>query len=332
MAAIKTTGRVLEDGGVSFDYASLGIEIVTRFVHLLEGVIIIAAGILVIRFLRRYFRKIEVAHENQRMALNLLEKITSGFLIVVTATLALKVIGLDLTLLISAVTLGLSFGLKDIIKNYVSGVLILFKSPFTIGDIVKIKSYIGRVEKIDFQSTTLKTFDKKEVTVYNKDVLTQSIVNFSKEDLRRIEIGVTLGHGTDVKRALLIFDSILNGNENIQKNPHYSVVFNKFSADGIKLMLRFWVKKPINILKIRSEMALQIQEAFDEAELFSPYSRTVQFGQDIGMTESRKGRLQAFYSQPALAAIAAQTNGALNLAITAVPEEQLIDKEEPEVE
>src|SRR3989338_4413632 len=169
---LNTSGRVLQDGGVGLDYGELALGIGLRFVHLIEGVIVIVAGIFIMRYARSYIKKIQVEHETQRMALNLLEKITSGFLVVVTFTLALKVIGLDITLIIGALTLGLSFGLKDIIRNYVSGILILFKSPFSIGDVVKIRSFTGKVERIDFQSTTLKTFDRKEVTIYNRDVLT----------------------------------------------------------------------------------------------------------------------------------------------------------------
>ena len=123
---------------------------------------------------------------------NLLEKITSGFIIVVAVTLALKVIGLDMTLLISVAILGLSYGLQDIIKNYVAGILILFKAPFKIGDVVKIRDFIGRVNKMDFQSTTLETFDNRHITIYNSDVMTQSIVNYSNNTMRRLDFDVTV--------------------------------------------------------------------------------------------------------------------------------------------
>jgi len=326
---ISGDGQILEDGGIGFDLQDLFWEIATRFLHLVEGVIVIIIGIFVIRYARRYIQKIHTSDETQRMALNLVEKLVSGFLVVVTATLALKVVGLDLTLLVSALTLGLSFALGDIIKNYVSGILILFKSPFRIGDIVKIKSFTGRVERIDFQSTTMKTFDKKEITIYNKDILSQSITNYSKEDIRRLELVMTLGRGSDVSYAIKVFESILNEHPKVLKSPHFTIIVKNFADTGIKVGVRFWVNRASNILKVRSELAFQMEQAFDERRIFSPVQRGIEFNDDVTMTQDRKQRLERFYGQPALAAIAADTSGQLQTILT-YPEEELFDREEPE--
>lgn len=329
-ASIPNNSGILSEGGIDFDFQNLFFEIGVRFFHFVEGVAIIVAGVLIIRYTRRYMQRIQVVHEAQRMALNLAEKLVSGFLVIVTATLALKVVGLDLTLLVSALTLGLSFALGDIIKNYVSGILILFKSPFTIGDVVKIKSFIGRVEHIDFQSTTLKTFDKKEITIYNKDILSQSITNFSKEELRRLEVEVNLGRGTDTAHALKVFEAILSNHSQVLKSPKFTIIFHKFSESGLRVMLRFWVKRPSNILKVRSEVALLIDQAFDEVSIISPIQRSIQFTDDVAMDEARKERIKMFYGLPQLAALAETTSGELKTVLGT--EEDLFDRDEPEVE
>jgi|CXWL01.1.fsa_nt_gi small-conductance mechanosensitive channel len=318
---------LLAKGGVSFDVQSVLLEIATRFLYLIEGVVVLVIGLLLIRLVRRYFQKIESMYDSQRMALNLMEKLTAGFLAVVTITLALKVVGLDITLLVSALTLGLSFALGDIIKNYVSGILILFKSPFSIGNVVKIRNYTGKVERIDFQSTTLKTFDKKEVTIYNKDILSRSIVNYSKEEERRLTIAVTLGRGTDTQRALAIFEAILKQNPLILKTPQFSIIFRKFSSEGMSFHIRFWVNRSVNILQVRSQIALEIEQAFDEAQVISPHGRQIQFNGDFSMNEDRKHRIQTFYGQPMLAQIATQTSGQVQAVVAS---EGIIDQEEPE--
>lgn len=321
---VQGSSNVLQNGGVDFSAADIAYEIGVRFWHLLEGVLILVVGILIMRYIRSYLQKIQTSHENQRMALNLLEKLISGFLVVVTVTLALKVIGLDLTLLISALALGLSFGLKDIIKNYISGILILFKSPFAIGDIVRIKKYTGRVERVDFQATTLKTFDRKEVTIYNKDILSRSIMNYSKEPMRRLEISLTLGRGTDLQKAIRVFKKILSAHSSVLKSPDHSIVFHSFTENGPRIIVRFWVQRPVNIRKIRSEIAFQIDQAFDEQSLFSPYSRSIQFTQDVSFNEGRKQRIAGFYGLPMLAGVAEQ--------IANQVENTLVDEEEPEWE
>lgn len=329
----KTTGDTLGGGqATQIDYEQLAIDIIMKFVDVLEGIVIIILGIFVVRFLKRYFSKIETTHERQKTALNLLEKITSGFIIVISITLGLKIIGLDLTLLVSVLTLGVSFGLRDVIKNYVAGLLILFKSPFEIGDIVKIRSFTGKIEKIEFQSVTIRTFENKEITIHNSDLLTQPITNFSKAQQTRVEIDITLGYGSDVQKALKIFDKILQNNPAVSKAPKYSIVFRQFLNLGMNVLIRFWVQRPCNILKIRSELALQIQEAFDEESLIVPYAREAGLESAFGMTESRKQRLKAFYGQPMLADIASQTLLQVTTATAQTPEavQEYADADEPE--
>lgn len=286
------------------DFQEVIVSILLKFIDVLEGVAIIILGIFFMRYLKRYFEKIETTHERQRTALNLLEKITSGFILVISITFGLKVIGLDLTLLISVLTLGVSFGLRDVIKNYIAGLLVLFKSPFEIGDVVHIRSFTGKIEKIEFQAVTLRTFDNKTITIHNSDLLTQPITNFSKTQQARLEITVPLGYGTDTGRALKIFHCIIGNHPVVLKSPKYSIVFKSFDDNSVNVLIRFWVQKPCNVLKIRSELALLIGEAFDEENLFVPYTREAGMPATQGMTEGRRARLQSFYAQPIL------TNGA----------------------
>lgn len=288
-------------GGQGLDFTTIIPQILEKFVAVLEGAVIIAASFFVIRWIRKYLRKIEVTHEQQRNAINLLEKITSGFIVVVAITLALKVVGLDMTLLVSVAILGLSYGLQDIIKNYVAGILILFKAPFKIGETVKIKDYTGRVYKMDFQSTTLETFDHRYITIYNSDVMTQSLVNFSNANIRRLEVDCMLGYGSDTVQALNVFDRILRNHPGVLKNPMYSIAFKKFNETGATFSLKFWVQRPCNILKIRSEIALQLNQAFDEDKIMMPYVKGIEAESDFSMTEKRKARIQAFYQQPLFA-------------------------------
>lgn len=313
------------DGGSengNIDFANLLPQILEKFIAVLEGAAIIAIGFFLIKYVRKYLHSIEVKHQEQRTALNLLEKITSGFLVVISITVALKVVGIDISLIVSVLILGLSYGLQDIIKNYVAGILILFKAPFKIGEIVKIRDHTGRVQKMDFQATTLETFDHRNVTIYNSDVMTQSIINFSNNTVRRIEIDVMLGYGSDTPTALQIFRKILDSHPSVLKSPTSSIVFKKFADNAVVFTIKFWVQYPANVLKIRSEIALMINEAFDEQKIFMPFSKGVEAENDYTLVDTRKNRIQSFYQLPLFAESALP------------PEQQLVtvdlDAEEPE--
>lgn len=285
----------------NLDFANLVPQILSKFISVLEGALIIAMGVLLIRYVRKYLQKIEITHEQQKTAINLLEKITSGFIIVISITLALKVIGLDMTLLISVAILGLSYGLQDIIKNYVAGILILFKAPFKIGDIVKIRSFTGKVAKMDFQSTSLETFDNRHITIYNSDVMTQSIINYSNHTIRRNAFDVTIGYNSDIPKAMQIFQRILDNSSSILKNPKGSIIFKKFTDQGPMFTLKFWLQMPCNVLKIKTEIAAQIAQAFDEQNIFMPFSKDIQVENENGLSlisEAHKSRVSSFYQMP----------------------------------
>lgn len=334
LGLFKTTASNAVDSGsqTAINYGEITMTILLKFIDVLEGAVIIIVGIFVARMLKKYFARIETTHEQQRTALNLLEKITNGFIIVISITLGLKVIGLDITLIISVITLGLSFGLRDVIKNYVAGILILFKSPFEIGDTVKIRAFTGKIIKIEFQSITMTTFDNKEITIHNKDILTQPITNFTKRDQRRLSINLKLGYGSDLQRALSVVDRILAGDANVLKTPKYSILFKAFDDHGTELTARFWVQKSCNFLRVRTDLALKIQESFDEENLFAPYNRESGLAPDYGMSGARRERLKAFYGQPILADLAAQTLAQVGIAVNenGAPAEQYADADEPE--
>jgi small conductance mechanosensitive channel len=294
---VSTNG--VSDGQI--DFGAILPQILMKFVEVIEGVLVIIVGLFVIRFIRAKLRKIEATHEQQKNAVNLLDKIITGFVIVICITLALKIIGLDMSLLISVAILGLSYGLQDIIKNYVAGILILFKSPFKIGDIIKIRDFTGRVIKMDFQSTMLETFDSRQITIYNSDVMTQSIVNFSNNTVRRLDFDIVIGYGSDIDVALKIFDKILSSNPKILISPKYSIIFKKFTDLGPAFTLKFWIQRPCNILKVKTSIATQISKSFDDQKIIMPYYKGIEAESEVDLakfTDERKARVQNFQNQP----------------------------------
>ena len=285
-------------GSDTIDFANLGPYLLTRFITVLEAAAIIIVGFFVIRYTKNYLNRLTIIHAQQKTAINLLEKLFTGFIVVISITLALKTIGLDMTLLVSVLILGLSYGLQDIIKNYVAGILIMFKSPFKIGDLINIKGQTGKVDAIDFQATTLRTADQKHVTIYNSDVMTQSITNFSNSSIRRIDIDITLGYGSDNLQAFKIFDRILSSHPSVVKKPAHKIVFKQFATNGIQFSIRAWANFPSNIMAIKSDLAMQISQAFDEQKIYMPFEKSIQIETDYSMTESRQNRLAALHQNP----------------------------------
>lgn len=339
------------EGGINFD--DLTSTILTKFVAVIEAVIVLAITLFIVRWVKRYFTRIEIAHEQQKTALNVLEKILAGFVMVIGLTVALKIVGIDMSVLVGVGLLGISYGLKDIIKNYIAGILIFLKSPFKIGDIVKIKNFVGKIEKMEFQSTSIKTFDHRDITIYNSDIMAQSIENYSRYPMRRMEINVKLGYGSDIEKALKIFDKILENKASVLKNPKHSVVFKNFSDNSMIIQIKFWVNVPSNMLAIRSELAWEINQAFDGSSVFEPYVRGFETTSDFSLTPERQSKIKDFYNKPIFkvtstavvgtTAIPATTDTAGAAATAATPNpdgsvtpqlvpELVVDSDEPSIE
>ena len=278
--------------------SDIGLAVFGKFVDLATAVLILLVVYILMKWTKRYFSKIETVHEQQKTALNFLERIFNGFLIIIGFTIALKIIGIDISLLVSVGVLGLSYGLTDVIKNYVAGIIIFFKSPFKIGDVVKVKKFIGKIDRMDFQSTGLKTFDNRDVTIYNSDIISESIENYSRLPIRRVEIDVRLGYGTDMDKANVAFENILKSEPAVVSKPKFSVVFKKFSQDGVVVQLRFWVAVPCNMLAIRSSISLKVYQMFDEVNVFSPYTKGIEAALSFAQGSETKSKFKELFAGP----------------------------------
>ena len=184
----------------------------------------------------------------------------------------------------------------------------MFKSPFKLGDTIRIKNFTGKVEKIDFQSTTIRTFDQRHVTIYNSDVMTQSIENYARTEIRRIELEVILGYGSNLEKAIKIFENILSTHPYVLKDPAYKILFNDFKENGVKIIIKCWAKMPCNLLGIKSDLIFQITKAFDENEIYIPYSKGIEVDTDYTLTPARNSEISTFKSSP----LAISSNPLLN--------------------
>jgi len=104
--------------------------------------------------------------------------------------------------LVSALSVGLGFGLQEIVANFVCGLIVLFERPFRIGDTVTIGGISGTVTRIRIRATTVADFDRKELIVPNKEFIVGRLINWSLSDKRiRIRVPVSIAYGSDTKLA-----------------------------------------------------------------------------------------------------------------------------------
>jgi len=175
--------------------------------------------------------------------------------------------------LVAAMTVGLSFGLKDIFANFVSGIIILFERPIRLGDTVTVAGSTGNVSRIRIRSTTITDWDRRELIVPNQAFLSEKITNWSLSDrVTRVVINVGIGYGSDAKKAEALLLKIANQCEVVKKNPAPSVFFTGFGADSLDFDLRVYVSLSDRI-KAQNLIRHQINEIFQEEGIEIPFAQ-----------------------------------------------------------
>ena len=175
--------------------------------------------------------------------------------------------------LAAAMTVGLSFGLKDIFANFVSGIIILFERPIRLGDTVTVAGSSGTVSRIRIRSTTITDWDRRELIVPNQAFLSEKITNWSLSDkVRRVVIDVGIGYGSDAKKAEELLLKIAREDALVLDSPAPSVYFEGFGADSLDFKLRVFV--PLSdAIKVQNQIRHRINRMFQEAGIEIPFAQ-----------------------------------------------------------
>lgn len=168
--------------------------------------------------------------------------------------------------LAAAITLGIGFGLQEIFANFVAGIIILFEQPLRLGDIVTIDGVTGKVTRIEIRATTILQYNKKEMLVPNKDLITGTLVNWTlKDNVNRFELAVGVSYDSDPDEVTAILQEIAEQHPNIVADPPSSVLFMGFGESTLNFEIRAHVASPDNLVGTQSQLHYQIARAFKDA-------------------------------------------------------------------
>jgi len=142
----------------------------------------------------------------------------------------------------AALSVGIGFGLQEIVANFISGLIILFERPIRVGDTVTVGDTDGIVTRIRIRATTIRNFDRKELLVPNKEFITGRLLNWSLSDpITRVVIVVGVAYGSDVDKALAIMNGVAEAHDHVVDDPPPFVTFDTFGDNALVLTLRAYV-------------------------------------------------------------------------------------------
>ena len=168
--------------------------------------------------------------------------------------------------LVAALSVGLGFGLQEIVANFVSGIILLFEQPMRVGDTVTVNGVSGKVSKIRIRATTIVNWDRQELLIPNKQIITGEFINWSLSDqVIRVRIEVGIAYGSDVDEALRIIKKVADESGLLLKDPEPFVLFESFGDSALILSLRGYLDDLDNLLKIKSALNLEINKQLEKA-------------------------------------------------------------------
>jgi potassium efflux system protein len=174
--------------------------------------------------------------------------------------------------LMAAIGVGLGFGLQEIVSNFVSGLILLAERPVKPGDIVTIGNLTGTVSRINIRATTIVNFDRQEVMVPNRNLITTEVINWTRSDtVNRVVIPIGVAYGSDVDFVSSLLLSIAKGQKEVLTDPEPTVIFMLHGESSLDLELRVFVSSPDNIMPIRDKLNREISKAFAREKIEIPF-------------------------------------------------------------
>jgi potassium-dependent mechanosensitive channel len=234
--------------------------------HILAFAVAVWASFLVSKFLRFVLEEDVYHHLKLGRGIPYAVSTILHYLVLLLGFfIALGALGIDLTkvtLLAGAFTVGIGFGLQNVINNFVSGLILLFERPIKVGDVIEAGGNVGEVSRIGIRASIIRTADGSEVIVPNGSLISSQVTNWTFTDRQRVvEISVNVAGGADPQRVVELLKRTAAAQSGVSKEPSPQVYVTNFTAGSVTFQLRAWTDRNEDWTQLRSDLAVAANEA-----------------------------------------------------------------------
>ncbi len=232
----------------------------------------IGIGIFVRRTLnRRVFKRLRVDSGTSYT----LSRITQYLIITIGVLVSFNFVGINLsslTVIFGLLSVGIGFGLQNVTSNFISGLIILFERPISVGDRVMVSNIEGDITEINIRSTMVRTVNNIFIIVPNSEFVSKDVINYSHGDpTYRLDIDVGVSYGSDLDTVLKALKEVADENSSVMQKPAPEVHLIEFGDSAWNMQLRAWIPDVKHYPRIRNELNQAIVRTFKKHNIQIPF-------------------------------------------------------------
>ena len=254
-------------------------ELFTSFItflpNLISGIVIFILTMVGAGFVAKWVRKLAEKKVSNQEILQLIFRLTRWTLIILGTILALDQVNFDVTGFIAGLGVAgftIGFALQDIAKNFIAGIMLLYRQPFNIGERVIVAEYTGEVKEINVRDTVIETLDGELVIIPNREVFENPIVNLTHTRFRRRTIRIGLGYEQDAERAEKLFLETIKNIPGVETDPGPTIRAVSLGDSALMLEALFWIdQQEHDFLQVHSQVIKAIVRTAEEHAINLPY-------------------------------------------------------------